>query len=285
MTDAFVLPSNTLPDVPSLNLPQTGSVLGIDVGFSPTRRSSAVCRLDWDRHSVTWMIRRFRAVDGEKRATITAVAGNSPLLAAALDGPLRAGFDVIGRYRVAERMLTRRLASRIGKPGQASAPVGKSLNAAANDCASIVMKSCQLGASRHQVQIDNLAIVEAFPSSFLGVMLADPSAVIAARGDRSDTFFKHLVGSGDLERLIIHLLPGRTLAGALSDITNHDDRAGFVCALTALAVAANDYTAVGDNDGWIILPPASFIQSWAWTDLEANASAENLGSLYKSPTR
>ena len=285
MTDASVLPSNTLPDVPSLNLPQTGSVLGIDVGFSPTRRSSAVCRLDWDRHSVTWMIRRFRAVHDEQCATITAVAGDGPILAAALDGPLRAGFDVIGRYRVAERMLTRRLAPRIGKPGQASAPVGKSLNAAANDCASVVIKGCKLEASRHHVRIDNLAIVEAFPSSFLGVMLQDPSEVIAARGDRSDMFFKHLAGSGELERLILHLLPGRTLAGRLIDITNHDDRAGLICALSALAVAANDYTAVGDKDGWIILPPAAFIQSWAWADLEANASAENLGCLYKSDIR
>jgi hypothetical protein len=50
------------------------------------------------------------------------------LTAAAFDGPLRSGLDLIGRYRVAERMLTRRLQPHIGKPGQSSAPVGKLLN-------------------------------------------------------------------------------------------------------------------------------------------------------------
>ena len=285
MNDSSILPLNTSRNTSSSDLPQTGSVLGIDVGFSPTRRSSALCRLDWDQHSVRWNIRRFRATHDERCATINAVVGDSPLLAAGLDGPLRAGFNVIGHYRVAERMLTRRLGSRIGKPGQASAPVGKLLNAAANECASVVVKSARLGASRHHVQIDHLAIVEAFPSSFLGVMLADPSAVTATRGDRSDTYFKYLAGNGELERLTRHLLPGRTLAGALSEITNHDDRAGLVCALTALSVAANDYTAVGDSDGWIVLPSAAFIQDWAWADLKANASAENLEYLYQSTLR
>jgi hypothetical protein len=54
-------------------------------------------------------------------------------------------------------------------------------------------------------------------------------------------------------------------------ITNHDDRASLVCALTALCVAGGDYVAVGDHDGWIILPPRRFIQDWAWRDLVANA--------------
>ena len=59
-------------------------------------------------------------------------------------------------------------------------------------------------------------------------------------------------------------------------LTDHDERAAFVCALTALCVAANDYTAVGDHDGWIILPPYPLLQPWAREDLEANASDEAL---------
>ena len=114
-------------------LPPTGLVLGVDVGFSPTQRSSAVCRLDWDHQRITWTIQRFRALREEREATIAAVAGTGRLQAAAFDGPLRKGLDVVRRYRVAERMLTRRLGVKIGKPGQASAPVGKELNAAAND--------------------------------------------------------------------------------------------------------------------------------------------------------
>ena len=270
------------PDAHSA-LPPVGAVLGVDVGFSPTRRSSAVCRLGWDERHITWSIRRFRALPHEREATILAVAGTGRLEAAAFDGLLRAGFDVVGRYRTAERMLTRRLGARIGKPGQASAPVGKALNAAANDCVGVILRGCDVARAAHAVRIDDRAVVEAFPGAFLGVMLADPSALAASRADRSDVFFRHLVEGGALEGLLAHLLPGRGLALPLNGVTDHDDRAALVCALTALCVAAGNYAAVGDVDGWIVLPPRSFVADWAWADLEANAREEASGCLYQSP--
>jgi hypothetical protein len=160
------------------NLPPAGAVLGVDVGFSAARRSSAVCRLDWNEYRITWTIRRFRAQQDEREATIKAVAGDVPIEAAAFDGPLQSGLTLIGRYRVAERMLTRRLQS-TGKPGQANAPVGKKLNAAANVCAAIVQERCRLAPAAHAIRIDQKAVVEAFPTAFLGLMLRDPAMVIA----------------------------------------------------------------------------------------------------------
>jgi hypothetical protein len=74
----------------SAALPTSGSVLGVDVGFSPSRRSSAVCRLEWDAQRISWTMQRFRALPAEQMATITAVAGQGQLQAAAFDGPLRA---------------------------------------------------------------------------------------------------------------------------------------------------------------------------------------------------
>lgn len=257
-------------------------MLGVDVGFSATRASSAVCRLDWDAMRITWVTRRFRAVPAEREAAVVAVAGDARLAAAAFDGPLRAGLEVIGRYRVAERMLTRRLQSKIGKPGQASAPVGKALNTAANECAAVVIKACQLAPATHAVRIDRKAIVEAFPNAFLGVMLRDPSTVAAQRDDRSDVFFQHLTDKGTLRLLLQHLLPNRKLEQSLSGVVNHDVRGALICALTALAVAADDYTAVGDNDGWIILPPRRFVRSWARRDLEANAREEKPWCWYQT---
>jgi hypothetical protein len=44
----------------------TGSVLGVDVGYSPKRRSSAVCRLDWTEQKIHWTIARFRAAEPER---------------------------------------------------------------------------------------------------------------------------------------------------------------------------------------------------------------------------
>jgi hypothetical protein len=180
-------------------------------------------------------------------------------------------------------MLTRRLQPFIGKPGQSSAPVGKLLNAHANDCARIVLDSCDLKDARHTVGIHQRAIAEAFPSSFLGVLIEQPEALNARRGDRSDTFFQHLAAAGTFHKLVAHLLPDRSLASYPSTVTNHDDRAALVCALTALCVAAGDFVAVGDEDGWIILPPAAFVQRWALGLLETNAAEEGRSVLHVEP--
>ena len=284
-SDHGVPTSDRKPPRTDRDLPRKGSVLGVDVGFSTIRRSSGVCRLDWNTEQIVWQTDRFRALPDEQERTIAATAGDRMLEAAAFDGPLRAGLEVIGIYRVADRMLTVRLGRHIGKPGQTNAPVGKNLNAAANDLARQVLRRCEVRPVRHATRIDDRAIVEAFPSSFLGVMLEDPSRVPARRADRSDTFFEHLATCGTLQRLLDHLLPGRTLSLSLESVRNHDDRAALVCAITALGVAAGDFTAVGDANGWIILPPRRFVQDWAWSHLESNARDERPGCLYQTPPR
>jgi hypothetical protein len=255
-------------------LPTEGAVLGVDVGFSPRRASSAVCRLAWTHNEVAWRIQRYRAVPVERDTAIAAVAGTAPLLAAALDGPLAPGLGIIGQYRTAERLLTRRLNSRIGKPGQSSAPVGIALNEAANECARSVLAHTQLGDATHNEAIHAKAIVEAFPNSFLGLMIADPAKLAANRYNRSDLFYKHLDDTGVLRRLLAHLLPGRAPVAPFAAVVDHDSRAGLVCALTALCLAAGDFVAVGDEQGWIILPPAVFIAPLAMSDLKANAQPD-----------
>jgi hypothetical protein len=260
----------------------TGAVLGIDVGCSTIRRSSAVCRLAWNAREATWEVARFRALEPERTETIVASAGNLPLACAAFDGPLRRGFEPIGHYRTAERMLTRRLGRRIGKPGASSAPVGRLLNAHANACASAVLQHCDVALATHATRIDDRAVVEAFPSGFLGVMIDEPSTLAARRHNRSDLFFARSCERGTFDRLLGRLLPVRHLARDPADLTDHDERAAFVCALTALCVAAGDYTAVGDHDGWIILPPYALLRRWAQEDLEGNAAAEPGATLFRS---
>ena len=82
-----------------------GSVLGIDVGWSTVKPTSAVCRLFWDQREIGWEIGRFRATGEDRERVIRQLAGDARLLAVAIDGPLRKGFDEIGRYRSAERLL------------------------------------------------------------------------------------------------------------------------------------------------------------------------------------
>jgi hypothetical protein len=86
--------------------------------------------------------------------------------------------------------------------GQASAPVGRLLNHHANECARIVIGTGTLGEAPHDHAIHKLAVVEAFPTSFLGVLIENPSDLSAHRGDRSDTFYVHLDRSGGLRDLL-----------------------------------------------------------------------------------
>lgn len=249
-------------------LPASGAVLGIDVGCSPVRRSSAVCRLDWDATTVRWTIERFRATEAERVATIGRLA-DRPLLAAAFDGPLRRGLDEIGAYRRAERLLTLGFQPRIGKPGASNSPVGRLLNTHANLCARAVLVTGVVAPATHAQAIDDRAIVEAFPSAWLGMLIAEPEVLAATRANRSDRFYRHLAQAGVLDAVLAHLLPGRS-APAFDATTDHDERAALICALTALGLAAGDYAAVGDAQGWIILPPPALIRPWALKQLAAN---------------
>jgi hypothetical protein len=151
---------------------------------------------------------RFRAVEPERENTIAEIAGRRPIIAAAFNGPIQRDLDVMGRYRTAERMLRRRLRPLIGKPGQSSAPVGRLLNHYANECVRHLVAHSDVHAARHGVLIDRRALAEAFPSSFLGMMIQEMAHLGARRGDRSDTFFQHLATIGALQALIAHCLPG-----------------------------------------------------------------------------
>lgn len=254
-------------------LPAKGAVGGVDIGWSEKRRSSAASQLSWDDKEIAWRIERFRATDTDRKAVFESVF-TQHLLAAALDGPLTTGLMPVTRYRFAERMLTAGFQPWIGKPGQSNSPNGKKLNEYANRAAVALIAMRALAESKHAHNVHSLAVVEAFPTSFLGLLLHQPHGVRSRRKKHSDSFFEILAENGTLASLLTRLLPKRSIPD-ICQIKNHDDRAAFVCAVTALCVAANCYTAVGDHDGWIILPPLSLIQPWALPVFEANTQTHS----------
>jgi hypothetical protein len=251
-------------------MPIRNAVAGIDVGYSKKRRSSAVCLMTWDDESIDWEIRRYRATDSERLETIRNMLGNRSLRAVAFDGPLRSGFDRIGEYRAAEKILTQSLGARIGKPGQSNSPVGIRLNEEANNCVKSVLSVADVASSSSRIRIAERSVLEAFPSSYLGLMIADPESLGAVRRNRSDKFFEALSDDGTLISLLSHLLPRRRVTRNLGGVKNHDDRASLVCAISALGFAVGKYCAVGGENGWIILPPQVFIQQWAHDLLRKN---------------
>lgn len=255
-----------------------GQVLGIDIGWSGKRRSSNVCRLSWNAESIAWRVRRFRADDDDRCEAIRDAAGSGELLAVAIDGPLRRGFHEIGRYRSAERVLSRgELAKRIGKPGQSNSGNGMKLNMQANLAAKAVKRLCRIRPADYAELIDEQAVVEAFPTSFLGVMVPCPERLSGQA--RSDHYFAHLDGRERPHRtlggLVECLLGARKWQEPVHALTDHDDRAAFVCAITALCVACGEFTAVGDGvDGWIVLPPRWAFAEWAWKAILVNERVE-----------
>ena len=261
-----------------------GSVLGIDVGWSAQNKTSAVCRLSWNERNIKWDIRRFRAKSPDRQTAIECVADNRELLAVAIDGPLRRGFDEIEEYRSAERILSRRILQQcIGKPGQSSSGNGKRLNEQANISANLVKQHCKVSESRHAIPIDEKAIVEAFPTTFLGVMIESPQRLDRPR-KKSDRYFIYLTEHSGFE-WVRRLLGGQQRwERSPCEIKNHDDRAALVCALTALCVAAGQFTAVGDDDyGWIILPPYQEFAPWAQEAILEIATADPVGKLRYYP--
>ena len=135
------------------------------------------------------------------------------------------------------------------------------------------------------VRIDPLAIVEAFPTAFLGAMIEEPPPL---RGrERSDAYFADLAENQSFERFVRRLLAPRIWNRIEPrDIRNHDDRAAFVCALTALSVAVGEFTAVGDErDGWIILPPQWAFADWTWIAARETAHREKLEQQFDSTGR
>jgi predicted RNase H-like nuclease len=267
-----------------MTMSESGVVLGVDVGWSEKKKTTGVCLLRWDARSVTLECKRIGTDPVQRQKDLRDLVKDGKMLAFAIDGPIRKELDEIGIYRDAEQMLTRKFQERIGKPGQSSSGNGRKLNRAASEVAQSVVEMACVAEACYTAAIHRYAIAEAFPTSFLGVMLDEGQVPVA--GARSDVYFEHLLGP-DLRRphipernrllgLVQDLLPDRTVGNHLAEVKHHEDRAAVICAITALCVVAKRYVAVGDKrNGYIILPPRvqagnPGLQPWAWELLWAN---------------
>ena len=179
----------------------------------------------------------------------------------AIDGPLTHGLRMVKHHRALEALLSRGVFQKRGKPGSTNSPTGLKLHEHATLFAQLLLKEdeqgyCELGIANHHQSIHRKAIVEAFPNQFLAALISERYLPRLNR-DASDRFWEYLTEQSDeLLNLIHYLLPGRNIEVSLKTITNHEYRAGVVCALTALSVSRLDYAGVGDPvDGEITLPP------------------------------
>lgn len=237
--------------------------LGIDVGFSERVRSTGVCVID--AHA-SEPVRALHVRKSDVFEAIDKLVGPRQPLAISIDGPLCPGtaekFEVVNRYRQCERRLSGGIFQKRCKPGPTNSPRGFALHQQATKIANHL-----------RVKYPKTLIAEAFPNAFLGVMLPDSSFVSPIRrGTKSDVFWEHCL-KGAFMRRLSHLLYRRhalRIMDHASVLDNHDERAAFVCAITARGAEAQmNFVVGGGQDGSIALPPASLIQPWARKALRA----------------
>ena len=263
-------------------LPRCGSVLGIDVGYSPTKRTTAFCCFSWDEDSLAWSHSRATAEAHSREQALEVVYAGTPFLAVAIDGPLAPGLTHCSAYRTCERLLSRGRFQKRGKPGPTHAGSGPNLHKHATLLAEMAVACCAITPSVPRFAVSPAGIYEAFPNLFLGVLCLERNYPVRPTKARcwTDTLFPLV--RRELDELIQASLPGRRYQN-LTQISGHETVAAFVCALTALLALEPRCVAVGSSaDGYIVLPPLS---AWglsdsgvAWAERELNDIVSRLSA-------
>lgn len=237
--------------------------LGIDVGFAAVGRTTGLCLISFNGDSLRWeCLNTFSDQERRISALKQLIPSGTNLSGVAIDGPLAPCLHLTKHFRSADSLLSRGPFQQRGKPGQTSSPTGQKLHRHATLLANLVIELQREGQltvapATHPNAITSTRIVEAFPTAFLSVLLGDDEFYPLGR-NKSDVYWEHAVHKGYINDLLQCLLPQVRLTQRLEDLRDHDHRAAFICALTALGVAKNQYVAVGDpNDGDMMLPPAT----------------------------
>ena len=268
----------------------TQHALGIDVGYSKTRRSTGLCLLTITPSTLRWRCLNTASDQSQRLQDLRSlVPRGTRLLGVGIDGPLTPGLRVVPHYRSSDALLTRGVFARRGKPGATSAPSGQRLHRHATYLAELVLKLQQeghltLAKSTHPNPVHPTRILEVFPNAFLSVILPDAAfRSLTLNRNASDVFWMVAVNSEPyLQKLINSLAPGRRLNEPLESVTDHDHRAALLCALAVICAEQNRYVFSGDPiEGDIILPPHEFWgegpsdadQPWAETALRHSVEA------------
>jgi hypothetical protein len=243
------------------------NLIGLDVGFSAKRFSSGVARLNSGVVSVgcaTASLETRRELFGMDEIDVSAI--DAPILASESYGK-----------RACERLFTLGCFQRRCKPGLSHVPgTGRDFRLAGQESArqlSKITSGRELLAEFPRVwRARNL--VEAFPNAFMGVLL--PAGCFdripkLRRGQKFEWLYNECCKQNIFDSVIDSI--GRAaLLSVLQYIKtnqNHDQKAALVCILTAGAVAAGRYTAVGDPEGgYFFLPPWEMWAHWAREEVE-----------------
>jgi len=156
-------------------LPESGLVLGIDVGYGLTKPTTGFCCLSWTGDRIAGRQSLATAEQICREQALLALRGQdeSQFLSVAIDGPLKPHLHECNEYRTTECLLSRGAFQKRGKPGQTNAGSGPQLHKHATLLAKMVLQHCKVEAARMPFAASSSGVYEAFPNLFLGVLCAE----------------------------------------------------------------------------------------------------------------
>jgi predicted nuclease with RNAse H fold len=238
--------------------------LGVDVGFSLTRKTTGLAWRIGEKVEVclagsSWASRQSALPKGVQFSIV------------ALDAPVVVNDRGI-LPRACEAVFYRRPFWNRCRPGLSHHGRGLDLRRAGRDAvlqfSSVLMSGQSISGPK-----PSLPVVEAFPNTFLGVLVPERDYHVIGRAgsqSKSDWLYDRTIECGALDRVLQRLgwNEPETLDRLKSE-KNHDKRAALVCLLTAGLAHAGDSTVVGDvAGGWFWLPPKTLWEPWALEGLE-----------------
>lgn len=275
------------------HLPSSGCVLGLDVGYSTTHSTTGICLFSWSETEIVWKLRNTGSTAAAREADLRdLIPKNTMILGVGIDGPLVPGLRSATGYRCADALFCNGKFQNRGSaaPTRSDSPLHVHATALAKLLKNGRDSFWSLAEACHHDPIDSLRIVEAHPVGFLSTLVDEPAFPDrVGRGKASDLFFAYAAARGVLSRMIADLLPERTCFEHPFRITDHDERAAFSCALTALFVVAGQFVMAGDpQDGSICIAPTKY---WGKTAIECpepwavSELRTNLRTIVSAPAR
>jgi hypothetical protein len=244
----------------------TPALLGVDVGFSKSKKTTG---LAW--FAGTTIETALTGSSWSERSH--SLPRNVQFSIAALDAPI-VPEENFAAARGCERAFYRGAFARRCRPGLShhgrGVPLKDAGRQAASDFASILAPgTLPFGPS----VLPTKPIIEAFPNTFIGVLLPAESFAWwskALRKAKSDWLFEIAAELGIFGKLLSKLdLASARIRKKFENAEDHDERAALICLLTALFAWSRDAVIVGDHvGGWFWLPPKSLWDPWASVALE-----------------
>lgn len=233
-------------------------LVGLDIGFSRTRRSNSIAV--------------YR--DGELRVTNLNVDERDGALAQlehvdvlAIDAPVVANGVLQEIARPIEQLFCRRPFQTRCKPGMSHVRgTGRTLREHGSMAAQLAMPATAR-LVRFPQAIPGHAIVEAFPNAFLGVCLEEDDYAARPkliRGGKFDWLYDRWIERDLFAAAVDRAKLPHNVTRTCELEQDHDGRGALICLLTAAFAHIGNAVVIGEpQTGYFFLPPAELWSQWA----------------------